>query len=201
MAEARGRGDLLAVFVLVFAVAPVLFAGGLVLVSSDLLGVGGPEPKPPQGTLAYGGEREVGTATIGCWREKRRFLPDNSACVSSEVGVSLREPRLRVPRGERVEFVYGGASAPEGIRARAYRTDVPPNFNLADEQGGPPAKEGVHLGPLGFEERRLAVEQTGERARIPTRLPPGEYQFIVSVRVDDETVEGEAHYDFDLAVE
>ena len=55
-------------FVFVFAVAPVLFAGGLVVVSSDLLGVGGPEPKPPGGTLSYGGEREVGTATIGCWR-------------------------------------------------------------------------------------------------------------------------------------
>ena len=71
------------VFVLVLAVAPVLFTSGLVLISSDLLGVGGPEPKPPRGTLAYGGEREVGFATIGCWREKRRFLPDNTACVTS----------------------------------------------------------------------------------------------------------------------
>jgi len=54
--------------VLGLVVAPALFAGGLVLVSGDLLGVGGPEPKPPRGTLSYGGEWEVRTATIGCWR-------------------------------------------------------------------------------------------------------------------------------------
>lgn len=201
MAERDRRRDLLDASPLVFVVAPILFVGGLVLISSDLLGVGGPEPKPPQGTLAYGGESEVGTATIGCWREKRRFLPDNAACVTSSTGIGLREPRLRVPRGARMEFVYGGASAPEEIWVRAYRTDVPPNFDLAEEQGGPPVKEGVHCEPDGVREERLAVEQTGERAGITAELPPGKYQFIVSVRVDDETAEGEAHYDFDVAVE
>ena len=86
---------------LVFAVAPVLFAGGLVMVSSDLLGVGGP---------------------------------------------------------------------PEEIRVRAYRTDILPNFELAERKGGPPAKVGVHHGPDGLEEERLAAEQTGERAGIVADL-------------------------------
>lgn len=187
--------------VLVYLVAPVLFGGALVLVSSGLLGVGGPEPEPPQGTLAYGGVREVGIATIGCWREKRRVLPDNSACVYSEQGINLDEPRLRVPSGARMEFAYGGASAPKEIRARAYRTDVPPNFELAEEKAKLPAEKGAHIGPPEHEEQPLAAEQTGERAEIVADLPPGKYLVIVDVRVDNETAEGEAYYDFDVRVE
>lgn len=187
---------------LAFVVAPVLFAGELVLVSSDLLGVGGPEPKPAEGDLILRG-REGG-------RDRdHRLLAREEAPSARQCGLRLqrgghqppREPRLHVPSGARMEFVCGGPSAPGEIRVRAYRTDIPPNFDLAKEQSGPPANEGVHLGPLGFEEQRLAAEQTGERAGIAAELPPGEYQFFVSVRVDDETAEGEAHYDFDVAVE
>ena len=69
-----------------------------------------------------------------------------------------------------MEFVYGGASAPEEIRVRAYRTDVPPNFELAERKGGPPAEVGVHHGPDGLEEKRLAAEQTGERGGIVAEL-------------------------------
>ena len=201
MAERDRRRGLLDASLLVLLVAPILFVGGLILVSSGLLGVGGPEPRPPQGTLSYGEEREIGTATIGCWREKRRLLPDNAACISSMTGFSSSEPRLRVPSGARMEFAYEGASAPEEIQARAYRTDVAPNFGLAEEPGGSSAGEGAHLGPTEFEEERLQPAQVGERAGIIADLPPGRYMLIVSVRVDDETAEGEAHYDFEVAVE
>lgn len=188
--------------VLVYLVAPLLFGGALLLVSSGLLGVGGPEPKPPRGTLAYGGISEAaGIATIGCWREKRRLLPENEVCITGEAGVSTREPRLRVPSAARMEFAYGGASAPEEVRARAYRTDMPPDLELAEQQGGPPAEKGVLFGPLGYEEQRLAVRQEGKRAGIPADLPPGYYVVIVSVSVDDETAVGEAFYAFDVRVE
>ena len=201
MVERDRRRGLLDASLLVLVAAPVLFVAGIILVSSGLLGFGGPEPRPPQGTLAYGGESEVGSATIGCWREKRRLLPDNTACVSSMTGFSTSEPRLRVPSGARMEFVYGGGSAPEEIGARAYRTDVPPTSGPAEEQGGPPVKPGEHLGPLEFEEERLTPVQQDKRAFISADLPPGRYMLIVSVRVNDETAEGEAHYDFEVAVE
>jgi hypothetical protein len=201
VAEGGRQGSRIPMPVLVYLVAPVLFGVALALVNSGLLGVGGPEPKPPQGTLAYGGVREVGIATIGCWREKRRLLPDREVCIPSQQGVSLQEPRLRVPSGARMQFVYGGASAPKEIRARAYRTDVPPDFELAEEKAKLPMEKGSHVGPPEHEEQPIVAEQAGKRAEVIAGLPPGKYLIIVDVRVDDEAAEGEAYYDFFVRVE
>ena len=99
-----------------------------------------------------------------------------------------------------MEFVYGGASAPEEIRVRAYRTDVPRISIWPRDRADLRRKRASTAGRTGL---RRSGSLPSRRARIVADLwPPGRYLFIVSVREDDETAEGEARCDFyDVAVE
>lgn len=205
MPEGEGRGrDLAVPLLLVFLVAPVLFVVALSIFSSDVLGIGGPSPEAPGGRLLYGREERLGVSSIGCWREKRRLLPDNAACVSTEAGAYDKRGRpveaLWVPRDGRMTFVYDGASVPEAISARAVRTDVAPDPKLAEAQQGLARRSGVHLPPFGLREVELPVLRQGRRAKVNAELEPGRYLVIVSVRVDDASAEGEAFYDFAVTV-
>jgi hypothetical protein len=194
---------------LVFVLAPLVFAAGVLLLGTGLLGTGGPEPQPPEGVLLYEGrEVEPEWAIIGCWREKRTHLPDREACVPSEMGrrppgEELPEGTPRVERGGALRFATEWPHEPEAVTARAVRADVPPDDALAMEQdarrtGG---YRGVHYMPLGYEVMEVPVRRRGTQTEIVADLPPGEYLLSVRVDVDDADAVGEAFYDFEIVVE
>ena len=204
MPEGERRRGIVVPLLLVLLVAPVLFIVALSIFAADGLGIGGPPPEPPSGRLSYGQEERLGVSSIGCWREKRRLLPDNAACVSSEAGAYDKRGRpveaLGVPSGGRMTFVYEGASTPKEIHVRAARTDVAPDPKLAEAQQGLAGRSGVHLPPFGLRAVEVPVRQEGRRAEVSADLEPGRYLVIVSARVDDDSVEGEAFYDFSVIV-
>lgn len=194
--------------VLALVVAPLLFLGGVYLISSDFLGVGGPDPEPPKAALLHEGRKvEPVWSIIGCWREKRRLLLDNEACVSSEAGVrgedGLPPGTLRVERGDKLAFESDWSSVPEKVSARAVRTDVPFDEELAREQDArtTPDQQGVHFAPFGYRAHEVPVRMAGKRGEIVADLPPGEYLITFSMRVDDAAATGEAFYDFEVLVE
>jgi hypothetical protein len=162
------RRDALIAGILVLLVAPLLFLGGAYLISSDLLGVGGPAPEPPEAVLLHEGRKvEPEWSIIGCWREKRPFLPDNEACVSSEAGTrgeeGLPAGTLRVERGDTLAFESDWGSVPEKVSARVVRTDVPFDEELAREQDEEVDydQEGGHIAPVGYPSRRCRCERWG----------------------------------------
>lgn len=205
-----GRPDGRLGVLLVLVLAPIVFVVGMLLLGTDILGVGGPQPRPPAGALYHeGGRVEPEWTTIGCWREKRGLLPDNEACVLSQQG--LRPPgeplprgTPRVERGEALRFVTVWPHEPERVTARAVRTDVPPDEELAMEQsvsqrggGG-----GAHSMPLGLPVEEVPVRREGARTEILlSGLPLGEYLLSVRMDVDDADAVGEVHYDFGIVVE
>lgn len=202
------RRDALIAGILVLLVAPLLFLGGAYLISSDLLGVGGPAPEPPEAVLLHEGRKvEPEWSTIGCWREKRPFLPDNEACVSSEAGTrgeeGLPAGTLRVERDDTLAFESDWGSAPDGVSARAVRTDVAFSEELAREQDRERdyQQQGAYHTPLGYRAQELPVRTEGRRAEVTADLPPGEYLITFSMRVDDAKAKGEAFYDFEVIVE
>jgi hypothetical protein len=193
---------------LVLVAAPLLFVGGVYLVASDLLGVGGPDPEPPKAVLSHEGRKvEPVLSAIGCWREKRRLLPDNEACVSSEAGVrgeeGLPPGTLRVERGDTLAFESDWGSVPEKVSARVVRTDVPFDEELASEQDRERdyEQQGAYFSPLGYRAQDVPVRMEGRRAEVTADLPPGEYLITFSMRVDDTAATGEAFYDFEVIVE
>lgn len=203
------RREAVLVAVLALVVAPLLFAAIMLVAVGDILGVGAPPPEPPEAALVYEGRRvEPGWSTIGCWRERRTYLPDNRACESSEAGLpspSDQSPdgTLRVRRGEGLSFRTDWPHEPEEVTARAVRTDRPFDAELAADQalrrrGTAP---GVHDSPAGYPVLEVAVRRDGEGAEVVMDVPPGEYLLVVRLGVDDAGAVGEAYYDFDVEVE
>jgi hypothetical protein len=202
------RRDALVAGVLVLLVAPLLFLGGAYLISSGLLGVVGPAPEPPKAVIYHEGRKiEPAWSTIGCWREKRRLLPDKEACISSESGVpgeeGLPPGTLRVERGDTLSFESGRRSDPERVSASAVRVDVPFDEELASEQDRKRdyQQQGAYYSPLGYRAQEVPVRMEGSRAEVDADLPPGEYVITFSIRVDDAEAAGEAFYDFEVIVE
>lgn len=201
------RREVVRAAILVFLVAPVVFVAGVLVISLDLAGVGGPDPEPPEGALVYGDRRvEPDWTTIGCWREARPYLPDNEACISSEAGIrpeGLPQGTPVVSRGATLRFTTGWPHVPKDIAARAVRTDVSPDDALAMEQdegragGGP----GVHYMPLGYEVLEVPVRREAEGAEFSADWAPGEYLVSLRMEVDDAEAVGEAYYDFEIVVE
>ncbi len=193
--------------VLVLIIASPLFALSILLVvNSGALGFGGSLPYPPKSTLEFGGREWTDPGFIGCWTEKRPWLPDRETCTESLA--EARKGQLTGPEGSSMTFVYSGESASEGVSARVVDQNQNPSMEVEirmddrrRELRGDGRLEGAHLPYPGFESERLPVRQTGRSAEIPGELPPGEYLITIEVRVDGEDVRGTAYYDFNVVVQ
>lgn len=186
--------------------SPVLAVTGVLLFNTGLLGIGGPLPEPPGGTLEFRGQSQTDPGITGCWTEKHRWLPDRRTCTESESGFPTE--KLRVPEGSRMVFVYGGEESPESVEVRAVNENQGPDqqallaaHERRQEQRRRGELEGKHLTPEGFEVVGFPVQDVGRQTGILANLPPGEYLVMVSVRVDDRNAEGEAFYSFGVRVE
>ena len=144
--------------------------------------VGDELPEPPGSTLSYGGETVSGALGSYCWV---------SVCADA-FGVPVSEETLKVSAGSTLTFAYGGKEL-DSLSVSAHRigrkdrleTIAGGNFLLPDEES------------KGYERIRLQTRRSGNRARITTDLPPGQYAVEAFVRFP----QGDAFYGFRILVE
>ena len=127
--------------------------------------------RPPESTLSYGGETVVGGLGSYCW---------SSASVSKRAdafGVAVRDKVLSVPTSSTLTFAYGGEKL-GSLNAAA--NIIGKGNHLEKIDGGSVL---VPEGEKGYKTIHLPARRSGNRARIATELPAGNYVVETSIRV------------------
>lgn len=180
---------------LVLVGSPVLVVAGVLLVSSGILAFGGPIPHPPASTLTFEEQTVNKHGNIGCWTEKRPYLPDDETCITWSTGKPRGE--IGVPAGSSVVFTYGGENPPVEVEARAYEHDQASGGRNPRPEGKP-----QYVPPRGYtKSTELPVGPVANSTEIAADLGHGEYLMVVLVTADDPTAKGDAAYSFGVAVE
>ena len=117
-------------------------------------------PRPPDGTLSYGGREVKGTLGSYCW-----YSDNSGGCVDKVWPlIPSKQKTLTVPSDSEMVFRYGGQSPPDKVEVRAYA------LNKLQKTGT--------MRP----DSSLDNKASGVQTTIPAGLPPEEYVLEVSVK-------------------
>ncbi len=171
---------------------PARFIGfSIALVAAVLLiGCGGtmahgPEPVepassiddgPPQSTLSYDGQTQVGGTGSFCWEQ----------LCADMAGIPVPNDRLIVPTGSLLVFEFSGSEPLTEVHAAAR----PLQGQLIDGAG-------MHLLQSAEEEVALLTVSSGNQTDITDELEPGEYSVTVNIRIDGS----DALYGFHVVIQ
>jgi len=133
--------------------------------------------RPPDSTLAYGGQEVRGSLGSYCWGD---------TCADMAYPVLLPKKTLTVPSGSEMEFRFGGQGAPDRLKI---------HVTPLDEYGkSVSARADSNLRPL-------KAFGSGLERTIPVELPPGEYVVDVYVEKSQSLGLGQTDYFFRVMVE
>ncbi len=161
------RGSLLAIVLVALRAILVILLASLIVVYSS---------RPPESTLSYDGQAEIGKLGLYRWGEDRSLGPIGNACSSTAPAGSSTAGNvppftaevLEIPDGSRLVFEHGGEEPLTEVSARSF----------AFEKGG------LRVPVLTIS---LSGSPEGNRAEIPVDLPPGEYGISVHVSSPEAT--------------
>ena len=139
-------------------------------------------PEPPGSTLSYGAETVSAGLGSYCWV---------SVCADT-FAVPVSEEALTVPAGSTLTFAYEGKTL-DSLNVSARR--IGRKDNLKSIAGGTFLVPGE--GKKEDDVIRLHTRRSGNRARITTDLPAGQYAVEAFVRFP----QGDAFYGFRILVE
>jgi hypothetical protein len=149
--------------------------------------------RPPESTLAYGGDTITGALGTYCWTQTPSGDDTllGGICVD-KAGYPVSEETLTVPTGSTLTFAYGGRKL-DSLNISAYR--IGQENQLKELDGG-----GVLVPTLGSEGNatiRLQFHRSGDQAHVAAGVPAGRYVVAAFVRVP----QGDAQYGFHVVVE
>ena len=149
--------------------------------------------RPPESTLAYGGDTITGALGTYCWTQTPSGDDTllGGICVD-KAGYPVSEETLTVPTVSTLTFAYGGREL-DSLNVSAHR--IGQGYQLKEMNGG-----GVLVPTLGSEGNatiRLQIHRFEDGGHVAAELPPEEYVVAASVRVP----QGDALYGFHVVVE
>lgn len=131
---------------------------------------------PPQSTLSYDGQTQVGGTGSFCWEQ----------LCADMAGIPVPNDRLIVPTGSLLVFEFSGSEPLTDVHAAAR----PLQGQLID---GP----GMQLLQSAEEEVALPTVSSGNQTDITAELEPGQYSLTVSIRING----GDALYGFHVVIQ